>query len=488
VTNRFEREVGERLRSRVANLPTSYEVDTSTLVRARRRRLAKLGALASAIVVVAAGTAAGLARSVDRSSPRHFVSAEGERASVETVRCPIKYDLTPPSPLPPPSAGPREVTVRGADAFVSYAATTDERYVVLGPKGWTCSAEVAADGSNGFGVAPPGPTGAGRGAINIGNDFLWHGGVGSPVACSVSDDPAVRSYIEANFPVFGPCPKAGRTLTRVDAHVTTFVDADGARGAAWIVLPSSGKGDDGKISVLTCEPGSGLTATDCGVIIADWVARVRKMPDTTSTASTNLVPAFGCEGTGTVGSDLAPLKPVAGAPALFHTLASFLANVDGDPRFRVLGPRGWSCRFVQYEDGRAAIIVFDPVSGVAPREEAASLSIDVDWLWHGLVGTSTACSVFDTPAVVQMIDQLDPSRPRCPQLGRTVTRVGVRAATFVDSDGTRGAAWILLPSGQGADGRIDLLTCRPTSELSAAQCDTIAADYAVRANAPVAPR
>ena len=111
--------------------------------------------------------------------------------------------------------------------------------------------------------------------IAVDDDYLWHGGVGSPLACSVSNDPAVKAYIAANFPKLGPCPKAGRTLTRVDARVTTFVGADGARGAALIVLPSSSAADDGKISVLTCRLGGQLTTAICGTIVADWAARVR---------------------------------------------------------------------------------------------------------------------------------------------------------------------------------------------------------------------
>ncbi len=134
----------------------------------------------------------------------------------------------------------------------------------------------SADGQAGMTIGPENvPEYEPKDQISIVNDYLWHGGVGSPLACSVSNDPAVKAYIAANFPKLGPCPKAGRTLTRVDARVTTFVGADGARGAALIVLPSSSAADDGKISVLTCRLGGQLTTAICGTIVADWAARVR---------------------------------------------------------------------------------------------------------------------------------------------------------------------------------------------------------------------
>jgi hypothetical protein len=80
--------------------------------------------------------------------------------------------------------------------------------------------------------------------------------------------------MQSSYPELGTCPKASRVLTHVDAHTTTFVDPDGTRGAGWFELPSSSTADDGKVSVLTCHPTTGLSAADCDVIIADWIARV----------------------------------------------------------------------------------------------------------------------------------------------------------------------------------------------------------------------
>ena len=193
--------------------------------------------------------------------------------TVPTVTCPVTYAITPDQPLAPPTTEPRTVTVPGADRLASYAATTDPRFVVLGPEGWTCSAQLAADGQDGMSVSR---SGSGAGGVSVLNDFLWHGGVGAPVACGVTTDRAVEAYVRAQYPqLVSACDHPGRALTRVDDHVTTFVDRDGTRGASWIVLPSGISVDDGKVSVLTCEPTAGLSAADCDAIVADWIARVR---------------------------------------------------------------------------------------------------------------------------------------------------------------------------------------------------------------------
>jgi hypothetical protein len=119
------------------------------------------------------------------------------------------------------------------------------------------------------------PAYPGSAPISVINDYLWHGGVGSAVACSVFDDPAIVAYVTSNYPQLLPCPKAGRTVTRIDDHVATFEDADGTVGVGLMVLPTGLTQEDGKLSVLTCHPSAGLTADECDTIVADFEARVR---------------------------------------------------------------------------------------------------------------------------------------------------------------------------------------------------------------------
>jgi len=256
--------------------------------------------------------------------------------------------------------------------------------------------------------------------------------------------------------------------------------------------------DDGKVSVLTCRPTEGLTAAGCDAIIADFVARndpagatpTSFAPSTSTAAEPGAVPGFMCHGvTAATPSPSVPARtPSAGDPTRFAGLASFLANIDGDPRFIVLGPRSWSCEALVFQDGRDAVIVFDPASPpVTPRDRTAPISIENDYLWHGGIGSVTACAVFDDSALVQFVTRNYPVYLPCPGAGRTVTRVDAHVSTFVDTDGARGAGWIVLPSSQGRDGVVSVLTCRPTAGLTAADCDSIVADWAARANAPRAP-
>jgi hypothetical protein len=211
--------------------------------------------------------------------PASTTTATTKPATVTTIACPINYAVVGQT-VAPPSTEPR-VPAGGDSArfshLASYAVTDDPRYVALGPAAWSCQGLMAADGDNGMVVYKAPASGAVpdifSAPIAIENDFLWHGGIGSGAACSVFDDPAVVQYMTANFPQEMPCPRAGRTVTRIDSHASRFVDADGARGAGWIVLPSSQAADDGRISVLTCRPTDGLTTADCDTIIADWIAR-----------------------------------------------------------------------------------------------------------------------------------------------------------------------------------------------------------------------
>jgi hypothetical protein len=61
-----------------------------------------------------------------------------------------------------------------------------------------------------------------------------------------------------------------------------------------------------------------------------------------------------------------------------------------------------------------------------------------------------------------------------------VTRLDTHFATFVDADGTRGAARLELPTANGSDGFITVLTCRPNAEVTTDMCNTIVADWLAR--------
>ena len=88
------------------------------------------------------------------------------------------------------------------------------------------------------------------------------------------------------------------------------------------------------------------------------------------------------------------------------------------------------------------------------------------------------CAVATDPAVFAHAAEVGMTCARPP--GRTLTHVDDHVSTFTGADGARGAVWMKLPSAQGADGLISVVTCRPTEGLTAADCDTILADYVAR--------
>ena len=303
VMDDLERDLSELLQQRVAALPDQYEAPPALVGRARRRRTLKRVSLVVSVVVIATGTAAGVAQVAGRQHPHHVIttlpppsttsttatlpaststSTSPPRPRVATVACPITYILTGETPYPAPVIEPRvpqagDRTLLGH--LTSFAATTDPRYVVLAPTGWTCAMTAATDGQNGMDVQPPGAAPGSdpgsTGGIAIINDYLWHGGVGSTLACTVFDDPALVQYVTQNYPGQLPCPSAGRTVTRVDTHVATFVDPDGTHGVGVDGAAVESTGRRRQISILRCKPTVGLTTADCDTIIADFIVRQR---------------------------------------------------------------------------------------------------------------------------------------------------------------------------------------------------------------------
>lgn len=506
---RFEQDVAEMLEDRVAKLPGSYDIDAALLRRARRARATKLTALGVAAVLVAGGTTGAIAQIVGRDDPHRVTTATPTstvpRSSVRTVACPVNTEVrngqlsiataTPTTEPRVPEAGDPALL----STLESFAAIDDPRYVVLGPESWSCLATVT-DGANRMVVYDPQATpgkvpGLDAAPIKVQNAILWNEPARA-LACSVFDDPLFRQPTNSCV----TSPSSHRAVTRVDAHVATFVDADGVRGVGWLELPSSDTASDGKISVLTCRPTKGLTTAACDTIIADYAARLSSeasratTPTTTpSTTTTTTRPAtvatIACPITYSLtpstplpGPSIDAREPAAGDTSLFPQLASYAATTD--PRYVMLGPNNWKCETTIAADGQNGMVVFDPAGGnLAPYPDLATAPIGIlnDWLWHGDVGSSFACSVFDDPALVQYLTQGFPSALPCPKAGRTVTRVDAHVATFVDADGTHGAGWMILPSSTAVDdGKFSELTCRPTGGLTTAECDTIIADWIAR--------
>jgi hypothetical protein len=306
----FEQDLRRMLLDRLAAMPESYDASPALVARVRRRRASRRTALVVAVLLVVGGTTAAVAQIVGRQdsairvvtepptststvpsstsarsttsalSPTTTPSAATGLLGVPTVAC-TNVSAIGPTPAPPPTLPRAPAAGEAAHVanLVSFASLSDPKYVALGPRSWACRTQFSADGDNLTAVYDPASFDKTVDAllqapIAIDNDWLWHGGIGSATACSIFDDPALVQYVTQLYPQYLPCPIAGRTVTRVNEHVSTFVDADGARGVGGMVLPASRNIDDGSISVLTCRPTTGLTAADCDTIVADYAARL----------------------------------------------------------------------------------------------------------------------------------------------------------------------------------------------------------------------
>ena len=129
-------------------------------------------------------------------------------------------------------------------------------------------------------------------------------------------------------------------------------------------------------------------------------------------------------------------------------------------------------------DGQNGMALAAPSSNASLDPTVAPIGIINDYLWHGGVGSNFACNAFDDPAIVQYV--FCTPRKTCRARTRIARshRANAHVSTFVTTDGTRGVGWMVLPSSpQTDDGKLSVLTCRPTDGLTAADCDTIIADF-----------
>jgi hypothetical protein len=94
------------------------------------------------------------ASSADASSPATAPTPEsGQVARIEVVACPAQRPASAPTAPPIPATMTATVTSDVA-ATVSFYSSGD--LTVLGPKGWSCTASLAADGTARMAIVPPG--------------------------------------------------------------------------------------------------------------------------------------------------------------------------------------------------------------------------------------------------------------------------------------------------------------------------------------------
>jgi hypothetical protein len=214
-------------------------LDPVAEVQRRRRILRIVGSFVAVAMVAAIGLTIGLRNVHIDIGNNHLV----------TVQLPLNVCKTSVgSSSDTPADLPANVRVRLAPGFSNKLAVySDNEGVieVLAPTGWTCTAQIAGDGSSGVQVTPPGQTGITSATLSAGStDEVINAsqtsacvGCRESLACPLFDSAAnaYRSIYQHACPARRP---PSEVVTNVNAHVVEFTDPPGVRGDA---VPSGGE-------------------------------------------------------------------------------------------------------------------------------------------------------------------------------------------------------------------------------------------------------
>ena len=149
------------------------------------------------------------------------------------------------------------------------------------------------------------------------------------------------------------------------------------------------------------------------------------------------------------------------------------------------GRRRWSCLTTIAADGSSSVVVYDPattpgrVPDVVQRADRGPERLPVARR-RRLRCTRARCS--SDPALVQYVTSELPAGGPVPAAPVARSRGSTRTSRRSSTPTARGA-WpgSCCRRRAGADdGKLSVLTCRPTAGLTAADCDTIIADFAAR--------
>ena len=159
--------------------------------------------------------------------------------------------------------------------------------IVLGPRGWGCSAQVGADNSQRLEIrpvgSPAGPTATKGPAV-----FAYHSGGGcvgcaAQVACSFFPERVAAA--SKDFNCKPPAPPKGETLVRPDVLSALVSDPPHVKGTSWLsgeaepsttLIEISPPGEDFWAAKLDCTL-SVEQAPFCSAIVKDFDARQKAL-------------------------------------------------------------------------------------------------------------------------------------------------------------------------------------------------------------------
>jgi hypothetical protein len=289
----LEREVRTMFKNKAAGMPREYDANPELARAAGRRRSMKLTGLgASMVAVIVVGVAVGVGATQSSHPSVAIRPTETTMKPVtatttttehslppkllDTTECQLLFGAgVPPKVRPvPPRLPPGDAkAVAHMHYFVAQIGDVKpyEYQSVLAPDGWSCSGSVGADTAARWGMSPPGSSAQ---PITAGADWLYHGDVSTSTVCSVFVDPPMVQYLRRAYPTEHCAVPRSRTVIRLNAHAATFTDANGDRGAGYVLYPTTDPGNDGAVAVLTCRPGAFITAAQCDAIVHDFADRV----------------------------------------------------------------------------------------------------------------------------------------------------------------------------------------------------------------------
>ena len=166
------------------------------------------------------------------------------------------------------------------------------------------------------------------------------------------------------------------------------------------------------------------------------------------------------------------------------------SDLRSAPLRRARTPEFWSCQAtILTDDGsfHARVVVYDPTknAGAAPAVGAAAIAIDADQVWHA---TALVCSVFAVPGSREIGPTPVLRQPVAPSRRSTII---LRPSSIRRHPrrrvGTRCCGRETRPVSLAMSQRVSVLTCRPTTGLTAADCDTVVADYVARVGNEATP-
>lgn len=195
-------------------------------------------------------------------------------AVLPLVACPTTFGVSPSSTTPVPSTISESVPSSLVDKLAVFTTQSDT-LKILGPTGWSCSAEVGADGSTGVDAYPPGSSAPSTGPFQSSSaEAVVGSDTGGCEGCSVSEAaplfPVAAAKCSSQFgsSATSVCRKAptSEQHDQISGTVVGFLDPPGIAGDG---VPSGGPYPANGVMIFTTGASGGTWLETCTLPDAD---------------------------------------------------------------------------------------------------------------------------------------------------------------------------------------------------------------------------